>query len=328
MNYTHLTHYERYQIYILKTVGHNPSTLATLMNRDKSTISRELTRNRGQRGYWPKQAHQFSVARMRATENGRRIDPATWAFAQAKLAERWSPEQIAAFLKIECEPTVSHETLYQRIYADKRAGGSLWRHLRWQKLRRKRYGHFDRRGGTIAGWVSIERRPAVVEARSRIGDWEGDTIIGANHRQAIVSLVERKSCYTLPAKNRAQNRRRSQPGDDPSAQTFQGSRPYLDDGQWQGVRRTSCHRPPGRCRHLFRPSRRFLGARRQREYQRSGASVLPQEAPIRYYRTTGDQPRHAKTQSPTSKMPRLQNSSPGVYAVPPSCCTSRLNPPA
>ncbi len=200
MNYTHLTHHERYQIYILKTAGHNPSSIATLMNRHKSTISRELTRNRGRRGYRPKQAHQFAVARMRATANGRRIDPATWAFAQAKLAEQWSPEQIAGFLKVEGELTVSHETLYQRIYADKRAGGSLWRHLRCQKLRRKRYGHYDRRGGPIAGQVSIEQRPAVVEARSRIGDWEGDTIIGANHHQAIVSLVERKSRYTLLAK--------------------------------------------------------------------------------------------------------------------------------
>jgi len=199
MNYTHLTHHERYQIYILKRAGHNPSAIATLMNRHKSTISRELARNSGQRGYRPRQAQRLAVARMRATANARRIDPATWAFARARLAEQWSPEQISGFLKVQGLPGVSHETLYQRIYADKRAGGALWRHLRCQKLRRKRYGHHDRRG-TIPGRVSIESRPATVEARTRVGHWEGDTIIGANHCQALVSLVERKSRYTLLAK--------------------------------------------------------------------------------------------------------------------------------
>ncbi len=199
MNYTHLTHHERYQIHILKRAGHSQNAIATLMNRHKSTISRELARNSGQRGYRPKQAHRLAVARMRATANARCIDPATWAFARARLAEQWSPEQISGFLKVQGLPGVSHETLYRRIYADKRFGGGLWRHLRCQKLRRKRYGRHDRRG-TIPGRVSIESRPAAVEARTRVGHWEGDTIIGARHRQAIVSLVERKSRYTLLTK--------------------------------------------------------------------------------------------------------------------------------
>ena len=80
--------------------------------------------------------------------------------------------------------------------ADKRAGGLLWQHLRCQKQRRKRYGKHDRRG-IIPNRQSIETRPSVVDERSRIGDWEADTIIGKNHIQAIVSLVERKSGYTL-----------------------------------------------------------------------------------------------------------------------------------
>jgi IS30 family transposase len=199
MNYTHLTQDERYQIAILLKAGHDQSDIARLMNRHKSTISRELARNRGQRGYRPRQAHQLAVARMRATANARRVDPATWAFAQAKLTEQWSPEQISGFLKVQGLPGVSHETLYQRIYADKRAGGALWWHLRCQKLRRKRYGRHDRRG-SIPGRISIESRPPAVEARIRVGHWEGDTIIGANHRQALVSLVERKSRYTLLTK--------------------------------------------------------------------------------------------------------------------------------
>jgi len=83
-----------------------------------------------------------------------------------------------------------------RVYADKRSGGSLWKNLRCQKQRKKRYGKIDRRG-TIPNRLSIEDRPAIVETRSRIGDWEADTVIGKNHRQAIVSIVERKTGFTI-----------------------------------------------------------------------------------------------------------------------------------
>ena len=72
----------------------------------------------------------------------------------------------------------------------------MWKKLRCQKQRKKRYGKMDRRG-TIPNRLSIDDRPSIVEARSRIGDWEADTVIGKNHRQAIVSIVERKSGFTL-----------------------------------------------------------------------------------------------------------------------------------
>ena len=103
---------------------------------------------------------------------------------------QWSPDQISKHADI------SIEMVYQRVYADKRSGGILWKNLRCQKQRRKRYGKTDRRG-IIPNRQSIEQRPAIVDARSRIGDWEADTIIGKNHRQAIVSMVERKTGYTL-----------------------------------------------------------------------------------------------------------------------------------
>jgi IS30 family transposase len=91
---------------------------------------------------------------------------------------------------------VSHEWIYQYILADKRAGGSLYRHLRCQKKRRKRYGSYDRRG-KLTNRVSIEQRPAIVEQRQRLGDWEVDTIIGQGHQQAIVTITERKSRLAL-----------------------------------------------------------------------------------------------------------------------------------
>ncbi|MDD5384458.1 MAG: IS30 family transposase [Gallionella sp.] len=185
MNYTHLLREERYQIYALKKAGHKQSEIANVLERSESTISRELARNRGQHGYRPKQAHSMSVER-----RARTIDDATWQLAQEKLLQQWSPEQISG------HTAISPETLYQRVYADKRVGGLLWKNLRCQKQRRKRYGKTDRRG-IISNRLSIEGRPATVETRSRIGDWEADTIIGKNHRQAIVSIVEHKSGFTL-----------------------------------------------------------------------------------------------------------------------------------
>ena len=188
MNYTHITREERYQIYAMKKAGHKQYEIAELLERSKSTISRELARNLGGRGYRPKQAHCMAVERR--AMNARTIDDATWQFAKDRLLEQWSPEQISG------HAAISPETVYQRVYADKRMGGLLWKNLRCQKLRKKRYGKTDRRG-IIPNRQSIEQRPAIVETRSRIGDWEADTIIGKNHRQAIVSLVERKTGFTL-----------------------------------------------------------------------------------------------------------------------------------
>ena len=188
MNYTHLTREEQYQIYALKKAGHKSSEIADVLKRSRSTISRELARNCGRRGYRPKQAQ--CLAEERRAMNARIIDDATWKFVQDKLLQEWSPEQISHFAAI------SPETVYQRVYADKRAGGVLWKHLRCQKQRKKRYGKTDRRG-IIPNRQSIEQRPAIVETRSRIGDWEADTLIGKNHRQAIVSIVERKTGFTL-----------------------------------------------------------------------------------------------------------------------------------
>ena len=194
MNYIHLTQEERYQIYALKKAGHTQSEIAGVLERSASTICRELARNSGWRGYRPKQAHNLSLERQ--AMNARLIDDATWKFAQEKLLLEWSPEQISGHLLETGQDGISPETVYQRVYADKRTGGLLWKKLRSQKLRKKRYGVISRRG-MIPNRRSIEERPAIVESRRRIGDWEADTIIGKNHRQAIVSIVERKSGFTL-----------------------------------------------------------------------------------------------------------------------------------
>jgi IS30 family transposase len=118
---------------------------------------------------------------------------------ESKLRQDWSPEQISSWLWQNTDIQVSHERIYQHILADKHAGGKLYKHLRCQKKRRKRYGSNDRRG-KLPNRVSIEQRPEIVDQRQRIGDWEVDTIIGKRHHQAIVTLTERKSRLALLCK--------------------------------------------------------------------------------------------------------------------------------
>jgi len=164
----------------------------------KSTISRELARNTGRRGYRPRQAHRLAMERRREKAKPR-ISHAEWQRIEVLLRQGWSPEQVGGRLELEGRRKISHERIYQHIYADKKAGGDLHTVLRCQKQRKKRYGSNDRRG-KIPNRAGIEMRPAIVDEKSRIGDWEGDTIIGKSHKGAVVSLVERKSFFTLLGK--------------------------------------------------------------------------------------------------------------------------------
>jgi len=195
--YRQLTQEQRYQIYALKKTGHSYSETAEVIGIHKSTVSRELKRNRGQRGYRPHQAQ--SLAMERRQKGVPRITVEVWAKVESLLRQDWSPEQICGRLKKEQRICISHEWIYQYVLEDKRAGGDLYRHLRCQKKRRKRYGKYDRRG-KLPNCRSIEERPAIVNGRKRLGDWEVDTIIGKRHKQALVTLTERKSRFTLLGK--------------------------------------------------------------------------------------------------------------------------------
>jgi IS30 family transposase len=198
MTYTHLTQAERYQIEILRKTKRPQSVIAVLLGRDKSCISRELRRNQGQRGYRSKQAHSFAQTRKVACANGPRVDPKTWELVESKLKEAWSPQQISGYLLVNKQSGVSHESIYQRIYADKRKGGTLHLTLRCQKARKKRHTGRERRG-SIPNQVSIDLRPAIVAERARFGDWEADLVIGAGQKQALVTINERISRYSLIA---------------------------------------------------------------------------------------------------------------------------------
>jgi IS30 family transposase len=197
MSYKQLTQGQRYQIYALMQVATTNKRIAEIVGVHESTISRELKRNRGKRGYRPKQAEQKARARKHGAK--KRLGREIWAYVEQKLKHEWSPEQVSGRLGNHHGIQISHEWIYQYILANKAAGGSLYKHLRCQKKNRKRYGSNERRG-SLPNRRSIKERPAIVEQRGRIGDWESDTIIGKGHKQAIVTQVDRKSRLLLMRK--------------------------------------------------------------------------------------------------------------------------------
>lgn len=154
-----------------------------------STVSRGLRLNCDEQGYLSQRAHQHAIAR-RQTSKKYRILADTLDFVRMALAADWSPEQISGVGELIHCP-VSHEWIYRHVAQDKAHGGALYRHLR-QGHKRYRKGKNSKRS-VIPNPVSIDERPAIVDERSRVGDWEVDTVQGKQGSGAIVSLVERKS---------------------------------------------------------------------------------------------------------------------------------------
>ncbi len=202
--YHQLTEEDRIEIYAMKQAGKRQNVIAAVLGVDPSTISREIARNTGLRGYYPKQAQQKALCRRFTARKAVKMTPETIDYIESKLAEEHSPEQISERMKIDPDwsgPRVSHERIYLHIWQDKADGGSLYKKLRigGTKQRRKRRNSRDMRG-TIKNRVGIDQRPKIVEKKIRIGDWEGDTVVGQNHQGALVTLVDRKSKLTLIGK--------------------------------------------------------------------------------------------------------------------------------
>lgn len=197
MNYSQLTENERYQIYILNKAKYSQKEIAEFLNRAPSTISRELRRNIGKRGYRPLQAQRKSDERRATARKAYKLTSQVRMWISQLLKQELSPQQVVDYLSKNKKVYLHHETIYQLIYDDKAQGGDLFTHLRVaSKAYRKRYGHYDRRG-VIKNRTSIDKRPAVVNRRNRVGDWEGDTIVGKGRKSALLTLVERKTLYTI-----------------------------------------------------------------------------------------------------------------------------------
>lgn len=182
--------------------GLTKCAIAEKLKRAKSTIGNELRRNSTKQdgkadSYKPQKAHALSKERLLVKNCAPRITEQAWRIVDEKLKLLWSPEQISGWLKSQNMPTVSHESIYKHIYDDKSKNGTLYQGLRCQKTRKKRYGSGKEKRGVIANRISIEARPPIVASRERYGDWEADLVIGAGQSQALVTINERKSRYTL-----------------------------------------------------------------------------------------------------------------------------------
>lgn len=192
MSYSQLTYEQRYLIYKLLKIGFTQTKIAEQCGVHRSTISRELKRNTGKRGFRFKQAHRMAQQRLNKAQ--KRVTLSDWALIDQHLELDFSPEQTSHWVLDNYGIKVSPEWIYQHIWEDKRQGGKLYEHLRRKKKYRKRSQKGDNRG-KIPNQRSIEERPEIVDARVRVGDWEADTIIGKNMKGAIVTLVDRKSRF-------------------------------------------------------------------------------------------------------------------------------------
>ncbi|NHB88474.1 IS30 family transposase [Photorhabdus tasmaniensis] len=200
MTYIQLTETERYQIFSLKEAGFSQLFIAESLKRSPSTISRELKRNQEVQTYCPEQAHLKGLARRHFAKKAVKITPVIRKWIKRLIWKDLSPEQVVDYLKQHKGISLHHETIYRLIYKDKIEGGDLWQHLRIaRKPYRKRYGRYERRG-KIKNRVSIDERPEIVDKKERIGDWEGDTIIGKDKKSVLLTLVDRKTLYTIIVK--------------------------------------------------------------------------------------------------------------------------------
>jgi IS30 family transposase len=200
--YKQLTQEQRYYIFQLNKKDFTQDEIAQEIGVNKSTISRELKRNTGQRGYRPKQAQRKATERRQLASKAIKMTADMIEFVDNKLTEhQWSPEQISGWLLEEKKIAISHERIYQHIWDDKKQGGDLYQYLRCQgKKYQKRGSNGKRSRGQIIDRISIDDRPKVVDDKRRVGDWEIDTVIGKGHSGALVTIVERKTLYTLIAR--------------------------------------------------------------------------------------------------------------------------------
>ncbi len=180
------------------------AAVARHLGRHKSTISRELARNRRPTGYYTAPvAHSYATARRKRTRRGTNFSQSQWRIVLDLIQDDYSPEQIAYIVKNYFGFSMSHETIYLYLLYDKKKGGTLYQHLRIvPKRRRKRYNSHDSRG-RLQGKRMIDDRPLEIEYRTSIGHWEGDTVIGSDRHHCIVTLVERKTGFLIIKKIKA-----------------------------------------------------------------------------------------------------------------------------
>jgi IS30 family transposase len=196
-NCKQLTYEQRCQIYALKKTQISQQQIADAVGVSQPTISRELKRNTGGNGYRFSQAQRKTQQRRAAACKATKMTPSMIALVESKLREKLSPEQISGWLLDEHEKLLSYETIYLYIWADKAAGGDLYTELRRRGKAYQPRSKSQAGRGHIKNRVSIDERPEIVEAKTRVGDWEIDLVIGKGHSGALVTIVDRATSFTV-----------------------------------------------------------------------------------------------------------------------------------
>jgi transposase, IS30 family len=189
----HLTQGQRYEISALHTAGHSNIFIAQQIGVNKSTVGREIKRNRDQRSkvYKPDLAQKKAEQRQQNKPKFIKFTPEIKDYVTEKINDDLSPEQIAGRAALKGIPCVSHERIYQFIWDDKKRGGELCEHLRSQGKRYQSRGNTNNKRGQIPDKVHISERPAIVDKKERFGDLEVDLIIGKDHKGALVTINDR-----------------------------------------------------------------------------------------------------------------------------------------
>ncbi|MCB0363048.1 MAG: IS30 family transposase, partial [Bdellovibrionales bacterium] len=195
MGYRRVTLEDRIVIKVSLDVGLSRSEIADKLGFNKSTIGREITRNKGRRGYRPRQVQIKAEARIETKQGPYKMNPVMMSLILERLKLRWSPEQISHRLRIEGQPYVSTETIYNFIAEDQKNGGELWRHLRRSRRRRKRCFPSEDRRGMIQKARPISKRSQKANHWQRKGHWERDLMVGKNHKSAVLVITDRKSRF-------------------------------------------------------------------------------------------------------------------------------------
>jgi len=194
--YHHLSYEQRCQIYVLLRREVPQKGIVHDGGCSQSTISREAKRNRGKRGYRYKQAQTKANFRKKQSKNAKKLNAQIIDQVKIMLCQyQWSPEQISGRFKKK-GINISHETIYRHIWQDKQEGGILYKQLRNKGKKYYKRSSKTAGRGLIPNRVGIGNRPKIVDQKKRVGDWELDTIIGAKHKGAIVSIVDRVTKFT------------------------------------------------------------------------------------------------------------------------------------
>jgi transposase, IS30 family len=199
MEYHQLSEDERYVMARMLQQGYSHRAIALALDRAPSTIGRERKRNatRHDGHYRAEKAQQYAVARRRRSRRNSQYSQQDWEEVDRLLRRKWSPQQIAGRRKLQSKRTMSKESIYRYVRRDRKAGGQLWRELRiLSKYGRKRRGSPATRG-RLLGKRHISERPKVVQRRRQRWHWEGDTVMGADMRHCVLTLVERVTGYVL-----------------------------------------------------------------------------------------------------------------------------------